>query len=80
MKLNIPKELATLQRLTTLQLRAKYAEVFGETTTTGNRSWLLRRIAWAHPGERGGRPFRARPQASRGSGQQCRPAFPPHQS
>jgi hypothetical protein len=28
------------------QLRERYAEVFGEVTTTGNRTWLPRRIAW----------------------------------
>jgi hypothetical protein len=27
-------------------LREKYAAVFGEATTTGNRTWLVRRIAW----------------------------------
>jgi Protein of unknown function (DUF2924) len=46
MLMNIPRELAALQRMTAKELRAKYAEVFGEATTTGNRSWLLRRIAW----------------------------------
>ena len=28
------------------RLRARYAEVFGEPTTSGNRQWLFRRIAW----------------------------------
>jgi Protein of unknown function (DUF2924) len=46
MPVNIPRELAALQRMTAKELRAKYIEVFGEVTTTGNRSWLLRRIAW----------------------------------
>src|SRR5262245_52923779 len=32
--------------MTPKELREKYAEVFGESTTTGNRTWLVRRIAW----------------------------------
>lgn len=46
MATEVAKELAALQRMTPAQLRDKYAEVFGEPTTTGNRTWLLRRIAW----------------------------------
>jgi hypothetical protein len=46
MDVNVGKEVAGLQRMTVTQLRDKYAEVFGEATTTGNRTWLLRRIAW----------------------------------
>src|SRR5437762_12681442 len=38
--------LAALQRLTIQQLRCRYAELFGETTTPKNRTWLLRRLAW----------------------------------
>src|SRR5262249_34166867 len=26
--------------------RARYAEVFGETTQAGHRTWLMKRIAW----------------------------------
>jgi hypothetical protein len=33
-------------RLTTKQLRERYAEVFGESTAANNRTWLIRRIAW----------------------------------
>jgi hypothetical protein len=40
-----PKELAALQRMSVSQLRERYAEAFGEATTTGNRTWLIRRIA-----------------------------------
>src|SRR5215207_5195333 len=43
---DVAKELAALQRLGVAALREKYAEVFGEATTTGNRPWLVRRIAW----------------------------------
>jgi len=46
MEINIPKELAALQRMSVSQLRERYAEVFGEATATGNRTWLVRRIAW----------------------------------
>jgi hypothetical protein len=46
MEINVPKELAALQRMSVSQLRERYAEVFGEATTTGNRTWLIRRIAW----------------------------------
>jgi hypothetical protein len=44
MKLNIAKEVAALNRLTTMQLREKFAEVFGERTAANNRTWLVRRI------------------------------------
>src|SRR5215212_5928140 len=46
MEVNVPKELAALQRMGVAALREKYAEVFGEATATGNRTWLIRRIAW----------------------------------
>src|SRR5207245_3256608 len=35
-----------LQRLTTQELRVRFAELFGETTSVKNRTWLLRRVAW----------------------------------
>jgi hypothetical protein len=43
---NVTHEVAALRRLTPQQLRQRYAEVFGETTATRNKGWLLRRIAW----------------------------------
>jgi hypothetical protein len=46
MSLNIAKEVAALQRLPATQLRAKYAELFGEPTQANNRAWLVKRIAW----------------------------------
>ncbi len=46
MQLNVQKEVTALKRLTINDLRAKYAELFGDQTRTGNRTWLLRRIAW----------------------------------
>jgi hypothetical protein len=39
-------ELAALTRMGVSALRGKYAEVFGEPTRTGNKTWLVRRIAW----------------------------------
>ena len=39
-------ELATLTRLSVTELRDKYAKLFGEPTRTGNKTWLVRRIAW----------------------------------
>jgi hypothetical protein len=46
MQLNVAKEVATLRRLTTGQLRQRYAEAFGETTNANNKAWLVKRIAW----------------------------------
>jgi hypothetical protein len=43
---HLAKELAALTRLTVSALRLKYAELFGEPTRTGNKTWLVRRIAW----------------------------------
>ncbi|HEV3448673.1 MAG TPA: DUF2924 domain-containing protein [Gemmataceae bacterium] len=42
----LAKEVAALPRLSFAQLRARYAELFHEPTRVGNRSWLVRRIAW----------------------------------
>ena len=46
MKLNVTKEVAALKRLTMQDLRAKYAEVFGDATPSGNRAWLVKRVIW----------------------------------
>jgi hypothetical protein len=45
-ELNILNEVAALQRLSIAQLRQRYAELFGEATAAGNRTWLTKRIAW----------------------------------
>jgi hypothetical protein len=45
-ELNIVNEVATLQRLSVGQLRQRFAELFGEATRAGNRTWLIKRIAW----------------------------------
>jgi hypothetical protein len=46
MNLNVAKEVAALQRLTVTELRTKYAAAFGEPARTGNKVWLVRRLAW----------------------------------
>jgi hypothetical protein len=46
MSTNIARELVALQRLTVPQLRARYAEVFNETTNANSRTWLVKKIAW----------------------------------
>ncbi len=46
MNLNVGKELAALGRMTVGELRAKYAEVFGETTNGRHIDWLIKRIIW----------------------------------
>ena len=46
MNLNVGKELAALRRMTVGELRARYAEVFGETTNGRHKDWLIKRIIW----------------------------------
>jgi hypothetical protein len=46
MNLNVAKELAALKRMGVNDLRAKFAEVFGEATPAGNKDWLVKRIIW----------------------------------
>lgn len=43
---NLAKELAALEKMTTGQLKVKYGELFGDECRSGNRTWLVRRIAW----------------------------------
>ena len=38
MSINLGKEVAALQRMTVKELRARYAEVFGDETRTGNKA------------------------------------------
>ncbi len=44
--LNVAKEVAALERMTVDQLRAKFAEVFGEATNSRHKRWLVKRIIW----------------------------------
>ena len=43
---SIPKQIAALERMTVGQLQRRYTDVFGEAARSGNKQWLLRRIAW----------------------------------
>jgi hypothetical protein len=43
---DLAHQLTTLKRQTVADLRARYAELFGEPTRAGNRAWLVKRIAW----------------------------------
>ena len=38
MKLNVGKEIATVQRMTVGQLRDRYADLFGEETPVGSKN------------------------------------------
>jgi hypothetical protein len=46
MSVNVAKEVGALRKLTMRELRARYAESFGETTNANNKAWLLKRIVW----------------------------------
>jgi hypothetical protein len=44
--MNLTKELAKLEKMSVGELRERFAEVCGETTSGRNKTWLIRRIAW----------------------------------
>ena len=44
--MNVAKEVAALEAMTVAELRVRYAQVFGEETGVGHKTWLVRRIAW----------------------------------
>ena len=44
--INVPRELAAMEKMTPGELRAKYRELFSEESRSGNRQWLFRRCAW----------------------------------
>ena len=46
MKLDIEREVAALQQMSTGQLCERYAELFGEPTRTRHRTYLVRKIDW----------------------------------
>src|SRR4051795_13142112 len=46
MPVNVRLEVHALQRLSVADLRARFAELFGEPTRATNRIWLIRRLAW----------------------------------
>jgi hypothetical protein len=43
---NTKKQIGALERMSVGQLQKRYADVFGEPARSGNRQWLLRRVAW----------------------------------
>lgn len=46
MRLNIDDEVASLRGMTTGELRARYADVFGEAPQSRHKANLIRKIAW----------------------------------
>ena len=64
MTLNVGREMATLKRMTVPDLRRKYAEVFGESTRSRHKQFLVRRIVWRlQANEKGDLSERARARA-----------------
>jgi len=64
MALNIGKEMTALKRMTVPELRRKYAQVFGEDTTSRHKEYLIRRIVWRlQVNQDGGLSERARQRA-----------------
>lgn len=45
--MTIEERLATLETMTTPQLKEEWRAVFGEDPRTGNRRWMQKRLAWA---------------------------------
>ena len=45
-QMNVGRELSALERLTVKQLRERYAEVFGETSSSRHKDFLIKRIIW----------------------------------
>ena len=46
MTLNIGRKITALRRMMPKELRVRYAAVFGEPTRSGNKEFLIKRIAW----------------------------------
>ena len=46
MALNIGKEITAMKRMTVADLRRRYAEVFGESTTSRHKQFLVRRVGY----------------------------------
>lgn len=66
MALNVSKEIAALKRMTLADLRRKYAEAFGESTTSRHKQFLIRRIIWRlQANQEGGLSQRARQRANK---------------
>jgi len=64
MSLNVGKEISDLRRMTLPELRERFAEVFGEPTTSRHKNYLIRRIIWKlQANEQGGLSERAKRRA-----------------
>ena len=62
---NIAARIARLQQLTPKELREQYLTVYGEPSRSGNKSYLLKRIAWRmQANAEGDLPERARKRAA----------------
>ncbi len=46
MKIDVAAEVSAMQQMTVKQLKERYAEVVGEKARSGNKAWLIKRIAW----------------------------------
>jgi hypothetical protein len=46
MEQTLNPDIAALLRMTTSELRVRYAEIFGDQPQTWNRVWMLKRLAW----------------------------------
>jgi hypothetical protein len=65
MKVNVSKELTTLEAMTVAELRNRYAQVFSEETWMVNKAWLVKRIVWGIQAQaEGGLSERARRRAA----------------
>ena len=64
MGLNVEREVAEMRKLPMSQLKEKYEQTFNEVCRSGNRTWLIKRIAWGlQAREYGGLSERARQYA-----------------
>jgi Protein of unknown function (DUF2924) len=65
MHMNVTKEAVALEAMSVAELRVQYAQVFGEETRVGHRTWLVRRIIWGLQARaEGGLSDRARQRAA----------------
>ena len=49
MQQDFEKEVARFREMTVIELRARYAELFGESTGVTNKGWLCKRLACGVP-------------------------------
>jgi len=63
---SIAEQISALGGMSSRQLRAEYARVFGESTKTPHRGWLIKKIAWRIQADaEGGLSARAKEQADK---------------